>query len=327
MKLFSDLLRQRDRSSCAVEGRRISKYAAAPALPFTPLTGVSRHLNAASRTIPRIAVWTLAACISAVAFAREPVTEGDLSAIQILEKNAAARGGTDAWRKIQTMAWVGRVESPNASAPTLPFVLEMKRPNKTRFQITVLNQMAVRIFDGTQGWKLRPVRNGKPDIQRYTPEEVRYAQDEQVIDGPLLDHEAKGVVVSLDGVDEIEGRKCYRLHVKLPSGVSHRMWIDAQTFLDIKYDRETRNAMGQSATVSVFYRNYQKIEGLQIPLIIESGVGATRQTNKLVIEKISLNPPLEDRRFAKPGAPGRVTSVSIGTDALQATRAAGRSAR
>jgi hypothetical protein len=117
------------------------------------------------------------------------------------------------------------------------------------------------------------------------------------------------------------------LRVKLASGASHRMWIDAQTFLDIKYDRETRNAMGQSATVSVFYRNYQKIEGLQIPLIIESGVGATRQTNKLVIEKISLNPPLEDRRFAKPGAPGRGTSVSIGTDALQATRDTGRSAR
>jgi hypothetical protein len=203
----------------------------------------------------------------------------------------------------------------------------MKRPNKTRFQITALNQMAVRIFDGTQGWKLRPVRNGKLDIQRYTPEEVRYGQDEQVIDGPLLDHEAKGVVVSLDGVDEIEGRKCYRLRVKLASGVTHHMWIDAQTFLDIKYDRETRNAMGQSATVSVFYRNYQRIEGLQIPLIIESGVGATRQTNRLVIEKISLNPPLEDRRFARPGAPGRGTSVSIGAYASQATRDAGQLAR
>jgi hypothetical protein len=105
------------------------------------------------------------------------------------------------------------------------------------------------------------------------------------------------------------------------------MWIDAQTFLDIKYDRETRNAMGQSATVSVFYRNYQRIEGLQIPLIIESGVGATRQTNRLVIEKISLNPPLEDRRFARPGAPGRGTSVSIGAYASQATRDAGQLAR
>jgi hypothetical protein len=274
-----------------------------------------------------LSVWTFATCISAVAIAGEQVAEADLSANQILEKNAIARGGTEAWRKIQTMAWVGRVESGNATAPTLPFVLEMKRPNKTRFQITALNQMAVRIFDGTQGWKLRPVGNGKLDIQRYTPEEVRYGQDEQVIDGPLLDHEAKGVVVSLDGVDEIEGRKCYRLRVKLPSGVSHHMWIDALTFLDTKYDRETRNAMGQPATVSVFYRNYQKIEGLQIPLIIESGVGATRQTNRLVIEKISLNPPLEDRRFAKPSAPGRATSVSIGAYASQSTRDAGQLAR
>jgi hypothetical protein len=320
MKLLSDLLRDRD-------PEHISKYVAVPALLLRSLTRVGRHWTAASLPAPRIAVWAIATCISAVAMAAEPVAEADLSATQILEKNAIARGGAAAWRKIQTMAWVGRVESANATAPTLPFVLEMKRPNKTRFQITALNQMALRIFDGTQGWKLRPLGNGKLDMQHYTPEEVRYGQGEHVIDGPLLDHEAKGAVVSLDGVDEIEGRKCYRMRVQLPSGASHHVWIDAQTFLDTKYDRETRNAMGQSAMVSVFYRNYQRIEGLQIPLIIESGVGATGQTNRLVIEKISLNPPLEDRRFAKPGAPGRGASVSIGAYASQATGDAGQLAR
>jgi hypothetical protein len=267
----------------------------------------------------RIAVWALAAAIPARAFAAEPATEPGLSATQIVEKNTAARGGVDAWRKIQTMIWAGHVESTSAIAPTLPFVLEMKRPNKSRFQITALNQMAVRVFDGIHGWKLRPARSGKPDLRPYTPEEVKYAQDEQVIDGPLIDHETKGVDVSLDG-----GHKTYRLSVRLPSGMSHHMWIDAQTFLDVKYDREIRNAMGQPATISVFYRNFQSIDGLQIPLIIETGAGTTQQTNKLVIEKISLNPPLEDWRFAKPGAPGRSTPVSIGAEAAQANRRAGR---
>ena len=93
----------------------------------------------------------------------------------------------------------------------------------------------------------------------------------QVIDGLLIDHQAKGIAVALDGVDEIEGRKAYRLGVKLPSGVSHHVWIDAETFLDIKYDRVSRNALGRSATTWVSYRDYRTIDGLQIPSVIELG--------------------------------------------------------
>lgn len=253
--------------------------------------------------------------------------EHGLSAAQIVEKNVAARGGADAWRKIQTMAWIGHVESANAAVPTLPFVLEMKRPNKTRFEISALGQVAVRVYDGTNGWKLRPTRNGKPDLQPYTPDEQKFSREEQVIDGPLIDAQAKGIAIGLDGMDEIEGRKAYRLSVRLPSGASHHVWVDAETFLDIKYDRETRGAIGQPATISVFYRNYRSVEGLQIPTVIETGLGTAQASNKLVIEKIALNPPLEDRRFAKPGTQGRNNSVSIGPETAQAVRDAGRPAR
>jgi hypothetical protein len=295
----------------------------------------------------RIAVWALAACIAAGlaahAFAQgtaqgaaqgsapEPAAgqngEHGLNAAQIVEKNVAARGGAEAWRKIQTMVWVGHVESANVAVPTLPFVLELKRPNKTRFEITALNQVAVRVYDGINGWKLRPTRSGKPDLQPYTSDELKFAHEEQVIDGPLIDYQAKGIAVSLDGTDEIEGRKAYRLNVRLPSGISHHVWVDAQSFLDIKYDRESRNVIGQSATVSVFYRNYQTVEGLQIPATIETGVGAVQPKNRLVIEKIALNPPLEDWRFGKPGTQGRNNAVSIGAGTAQAVREAGRPAR
>jgi hypothetical protein len=265
---------------------------------------------------------TFFAVISAFAAAGEHVKEPGLSATQIVEKNVAARGGAEAWRKIQTMVWVGHVESASAVGSALPFVLEMKRPNKTRFQITAFNQVAVHVFDGAHGWKLRSTHGAKPDVQPFTEDEVNYAKNEQVIDGPLIDLEAKGISVSLDGVDDVEGRKAYRLSVRNPSGMSHHIWIDAQTFLDIKYDRITHNAMGQTATVSVFYRNYQSIEGLQIPLVIESSASTTPSTNnKLVIEKLSLNPALEDGLFAKPGGSGLAFSNSIGVGALQSREA------
>lgn len=274
----------------------------------------------------RIAVWTLAGLISTVAVADDHVAVPELTAAQIVEKNVAARGGLDAWRKIQTMVWIGHIESANAPSPSLPFAFELKRPNKTRFEIRSQNQLSVRIYDGAHGWKVRPGGNGMPQLQAYSADELSAARDGGGIDGPLMDYQAKGVAVALDGRDEVEGRKAYRLSLTLPSGARHHVWIDAQNFLDIKYDRSARNSFGQTGTVAVFYRNYKTIDGLQIPSMIESGVGSGKVTDKMVIDKVLLNPPLDDRMFAKPNLPGaRGNMVSVDAEpSPQAARPAFR---
>lgn len=264
----------------------------------------------------RIAVWMLAAAIPAVAFAGEPAAERDLTAAQIVEKNVAARGGLEAWRKIQTMVWNGHVERANAPGPKLPFVLEQKRSNKTRFDMTAENQMFTRVFDGSNGWKLSASGKSKAEPQPYTAEELKFARDEPVIDGPLIDYQARGLVVVLEGIDEVEGNKAYRLNVRLPSGASRRVWVDAQTFLDVKYEHESRNPVGQPGTVSVFYRNYQTIGGLQIPLTLETATAKASAPDRIVIDKVSLNVPLDDRIFAKPRALGaRRNGVTVDTTA------------
>jgi hypothetical protein len=181
----------------------------------------------------------------------------------------------------------------------------MKRPNKTRFELMVQSQTAVRTFDGAQGWKLRQASSGRPEMQPYTANEVNYARNEQGIGGPLMDYAANGIAIRLEGVDEVEGRKAYRLALRFPSGIAQHVWIDAQTFLDIKSERELRGRSGQTAKVEVFYRNYQAIEGLQMPMIIESHDGNSKAGDKMVIAKVLLNPPLDDQMFGKPGMPER----------------------
>lgn len=248
----------------------------------------------------RIALSLLAACLALPALAGAPDPAPGMTAAQVVEKNVAARGGLEAWRKIQTMAWAGHIESGNVPGAVLPFVLEMKRPDKTRFEVHVQNQKSVRMYDGSHGWKLHPTRDGQPALQPYTAEELKFAHGAEGIDGPLMDYQAKGVSVALEGVDEVGGNKAYRLSVKLPSGASHHVWIDAQSFLEVESDREAHNAVGMSGTVTVHYRDYRTIDGLQIPFMIESGGSASQATDKMVIDRIALNPPLEDWMFARP---------------------------
>jgi hypothetical protein len=275
----------------------------------------------------RITSWLLAGCVSAfaVAWTQMPAAGQSLTVDEIIAKNAAARGGDDAWRKIHTMIWAGHIDSANAPTPSVPFVLTLKRPSSTRFELTTMNQRILRMFDGKAGWKIRPSSGGVPDVQAYSPAEVRYSSEEQVIDGPLLDHAAKGIAVSLDGTDMLDDRKAYRLLVTLPSGAHRHVWVDAQSFLDVKYDREAPSLMGKPVTVEVSYRDYREVDGLKLPYTLESGVVGMPKKDKLVIDRVSINPPLNDSMFVKPAISGRRGSVTVNVEGAPPQRSAFRS--
>ena len=255
-------------------------------------------------------------CLAPVAWG-QPLPS--IPAEEIIEKNAASRGGVQAWQRLKTMAWTGYVESGTAQGRKLSFLLEQKRPNMTRFELVNDGQRSIRLFDGKSGWKLRPnSSNGHPELSPYSDDELIFARGAQVIDGPLMDYVARGASVTVGGHGQAEGRYAYILDVKLPSGGSHRIWVDAETFLEVRHDRQVRSGLGQLGTVSVIFREYREFEGVKIPTQIETGAGIGTSTNKLVIERVALNPEFEDRMFAKPDV-----SVSRKKSIIVDTRTAG----
>lgn len=225
-----------------------------------------------------------------------------LSADEIAAKNVAARGGLEAWRKVETMMWNGRIESVNAPSPSMQFELEQKRPNKTRLLVNALGEKSLRVFDGVQGFRVRPGQ-GRPLAQPYTPQELKFAQSGHGIDGPLIDHAAKGNSVTLESLDEIGGRKAYHLRVRLAKGGDEEVWIDAETFLDVRYDRMADGPAGEKRRVSVTYGDYRAVEGLQIPFLIATGGGQGAAPDKMQIETVMLNSPLDDSKFENPASP------------------------
>lgn len=258
-----------------------------------------------------LSIASLFAAFSASAMAAGAAA--DLTADQIVARYMEASGGAQAWQDIKTMGWTGRIESGRVGNYGVPFLLMFKRPNSTHFEIMAQNQKSLRVFDGTTGWKLHPTDQGRPEWQNYTAEEVRFAQDAAGLDGPLFGYKDKGVSVVSKGTGTIEGHTAYRLEVTLPSGQTRTDWIDAKSFLELRYDRIVRDAAGRQGTVSVYYRNHQKIQGLVLPLTIETGDVAGKLTDKMMIDKIALNPTLPDNAFSKPIVPQRRGGVIIDT--------------
>ena len=280
----------------------------------------------------------LAAGLAAAAAAAPPPAK--LSAAEIVTKNVAARGGLEAWRAVKTMSLSGKTgaggnqratlqlptqaqatvvtrRTEHAQLPSrrieevnLPFLMELARPRKLRFELQVAGQTALQVYDGVNGWKLRPYLN-RLEVEPYTAEELKAASVQSELDGPLVDYAAKGTRIESDGIENIEGRDTYKLKLTLKSGDVTHVWVDAQTFLETKIEGQPRRLDGVYHPVEVYYRDYRNVNGLQIPFVLETRVLPVAKTamgfrdtpvppEKVVIEKVAINPEFDAGLFSKP---------------------------
>ncbi len=252
-------------------------------------------------TIP-LAVCSLAAFAVLVASPAFAAPSGGLSAAQIIAKNVAARGGIKAWRAVRTLTLSGQLEAGGKQNSTLPFVLQLKREHKSRLEVRFQDQTAIQVYDGKQGWKVRPFL-GRDEVEPFSPAEVKEATEWQELDGPLMDYAHKGTKVKLQGSESVDGHKAYKLLLTMRDGSTRHVWIDAKSFLELKIDGEPRKLDGKMHSVEVYYRDYKKTkQGVTVPYIFETVVDGSVNVHKMNIDHVLFNQPMEDTLFAKPQA-------------------------
>jgi hypothetical protein len=280
-------------------------------------------------------------CVPAALWAADgKAAPPSLTAQQIVEKHVAARGGLQAWRAVQTMSWSGKMEAgvgdsvtrsknwvaqswsrksgtiraatleqaakgtapkPEAKQVQLPFVMDLKRPGRSRVELEFAGKTAIQVFDGKNGWMMRPYLN-RNDWEPFSAEQTESQVGKWDVDGPLFDYAAKGTKVAVEGVDKVDGQDSYRLKLTLKDGKVQHMWIDAHTFLDVKVEGAPRRMDGRTHTVYVYQRDFRPVKGVLVPFALETVVDGYPDTHRMIIEKVGLNPKLDDALFTKPTA-------------------------
>ena len=192
----------------------------------------------------------------------------------------------------------------------LPFVMNFERPRKMRMELQFNGQTAIQVYDGANGWKVRPFLNRR-EVEPYTAEETNIASMQEDLDGPLVDYAAKGTQIELVGMEKVEDRDTYKLKLTKRNGRAIHEWIDAQTFLEAKIEGQPRRLDGTEHPVEVFYRDYRPVSGLQIPFVLETKVLPVAKTalgiqdvhvptERIIVDKVVVNPKLDEKLFAKP---------------------------
>jgi hypothetical protein len=257
-----------------------------------------------------------------------------LTVQQIVERNLAARGGAAAWAAVRTMQISGKLDAGHerkdggtvvtslqqakaherslaaqifagkgpaqtAKLIQLPYQLELGRPNRMRLEVTFYGQQAIQVYDGVSGWKLRPFL-GRHEVESFTPEELTIAADEQGLEGPLMNFAAKGIQIAPEGTELVEGRQAHRLRLTLKSGHVRRLWIDAQSFLEVKFEGAPRRFDGKVRATYTFYRDYRPENGLMVAHRLETVLEGIQQKQNIDIEKVAFNVDLGNMAFVKP---------------------------
>ena len=223
---------------------------------------------------------------------------------QLLARYVTARGGLARIRAVSSLRFTGRLTLGDISTP---LVLELKRPHKMRTEFEVQGRRAVRAYDGEKGWAVLPVP-GLDDPRLMPEDENREAREQADVDlSPLVDSAAKGYSVELAGREIRDGHDYWRLVVTARDGTARSVFLDPKTGLAVRIE-EKRFLEGQLQEFVSVIGDYRQVGGLQFPFLLEVGPRASDERQRVVFEKVEVNPLLDEARFAfapRTAAPAR----------------------
>jgi outer membrane lipoprotein-sorting protein len=215
---------------------------------------------------------------------------------EILAKNLEARGGADKIKAVKTMRLTGRMTvGPGLEAPV---VMEFKRPGKMRMDFTFQGMTGTQAFDGQGGWQVMPFQ-GNPNPEPMSPDDVKDAEEQADVDGPLVDWKAKGHAVELVGKEKVEGTDAWKLKITMKGGDVRYVFLDADAYLEIRGEGK-RKIRGTEMETEQTVSDYKEVGGLVMPHAFEGGPKGSPMRQKITIDKIELDVDIDDARFAMP---------------------------
>jgi hypothetical protein len=142
-----------------------------------------------------------------------------------------------------------------------------------------------------------------------SPDDVKDAEDMADMDGVLVDYKAKGHTVEMVAKEKVEGTDAYKLKVKLKNGDERYVFLEAESFMEIRNEGK-RKIRGSDVEVEANFGDFKEVGGIVYPHSIEQAVKGNPQKQSITIEKIDLNPAIDDARFKMPpsAAPGPAPS-------------------
>ncbi len=216
---------------------------------------------------------------------------------EIVASNLAARGGTERLQALQSIRETGTATASGGRVARV--VREIKRPGLFRLEFSSQGTTSVFAHDGETSWQVAPLQ-GQLEPQVTTPEaNTAPGVDERDIEGPLVNWRQKGHLVELVGREALPGGEAFKLKLTLEDGAIRYDYIDVESRQVVRSDT-TRTIRGRPVQLEDTFSDFREVGGIVFPHLIETHAKDRPRVIRIVVEKIELDPDLDDARFRLP---------------------------
>ena len=217
---------------------------------------------------------------------------------ELVAKNIEAKGGAAALHNLQTLRLTGKMLVQQGQIQ-LTYTQIKKRPDEVRSEASLQGMTQIEAYDGKEGWKVSPFF-GRRDPERMSADDVKALVEDAEIDGPLVDWQAKGNTVEYLGTEDVDGTLAHKLKVVRKNGDVSFVYLDPDHFLEIRVLTQ-RTKHGAYEEVETDLGDYEKAGSVFVPTSIEFGRKGAPDKQRIIIDKVEANVPVDDTIFHFPG--------------------------
>jgi hypothetical protein len=218
---------------------------------------------------------------------------------QLVNKNMEAKGGAAALHNLQTLRFAGKLLVQEGQIQ-LAYMQTKKRPDEVRSEASLQGMTQIEAYDGKEGWRVSPFF-GRKDPERMSADDVKALVEDAEMDGPLAEWQAKGNTVDYLGTEDVDGTPAHKLKVVRKNGDVSFVYLDPDHFLEIRVLTQ-RTRHGAYEEVETDLGDYEKAAGVFVPTSIEFGRKGAPDKQKIIIDKVEANVPVDDTVFHFPAS-------------------------
>ncbi|MEY2440470.1 MAG: hypothetical protein QOI34_1855, partial [Verrucomicrobiota bacterium] len=218
---------------------------------------------------------------------------------ELVAKNIEAKGGASAISSVKSLRLTGKL-LVNQGQVQFAYLQTKALPGEVRTEATLQGMTLIQAYDGKDGWKVSPFQ-GRKDPEKMSTDDCKSLIEDAEIGGPLIDWKTKGSTVSYLGTEDVDGTPAHKLKVVRKNGDVNFVYLDPEHFLDIRILSQ-RVEQGAQIEVETDLGDYEKIGGMFVPFSIESGPRNSPDKQKIVLDKVEANVPVDAAVFQFPAA-------------------------
>jgi hypothetical protein len=180
---------------------------------------------------------------------------------QLVAKNIEAKGGASALQNLQTLRLAGKMLVQQGQIQ-LAYLQIKKRPDEVRSEASLQGMTQIEAYNG-KDWR------------------------------------TKGNTVEYLGTEDVDGTPAHKLKVTRKNGDVSLVYLDPDHFLEIRVLTQ-RTRHGAYEEIETDLGDYEKAGGVFVPTSIEFGRKGAPDKQRIIIDKVEANVPVDDTIFNFP---------------------------